>query len=148
MTKARNYLLLPRVRVDLDQIVLASISLFNNNNNNNNNIFIFTAQMQKGFQMRLTMKYLNYIYRKKINASKYNVKIQLTISITETIGRQWLNSVTAFQVINILLIIIFIINIVDLIVTSVHPHPSIHLSIRPAFLPGRHLSLYAFLITT
>ena len=37
MTKARNYLLLPRVRVGLDQIVLASISPFNNNNNNNNN---------------------------------------------------------------------------------------------------------------
>ena len=42
---------MPRVRVGLDQIVLASISLFNNNNNNNNNnnIFIFTAQMQQGF---------------------------------------------------------------------------------------------------
>ena len=37
MTKASNYLLLPRVRVGLDQIVLASISPFNNNNNNNNN---------------------------------------------------------------------------------------------------------------
>ena len=89
MTTARNYLLLPRVRVGLDQIVLASISPFNNNNNNNNNnIFIFTAQMQKGFQVRLTMKYLNYIYRKKINTSKYNVKIQLTTTITETIDRQ------------------------------------------------------------
>ena len=77
-------MLLPRVRVGLDQIVLASISLFNNNNN----IFIFTAQMQKGFQMLLTMKYLNYIYRKKINTSKYNGKIQLTITITETISRQ------------------------------------------------------------
>ena len=87
--------------------------------------------MQKGFQVRLTMKYLNYIYRKKINTSKYNVKIQLTTTITETIGRQWLNSVTAFQVMNILLIIIFIINIVDLIVTSVHPHPSIYLSCQP-----------------
>ena len=54
MTKASNYLLLPRVRVGLDQIVLASISLFNNNNNNNNNnIFIFIAQMQKGFKCAL-----------------------------------------------------------------------------------------------
>lgn len=77
-------MLLPRVRVGLDQIVLASISLFNNNNN----IFIFTVQMQKGFQMLLTMKYLNYIYRKKINTSKYNGKIKLTITITETISRQ------------------------------------------------------------
>lgn len=88
--------------------------------------------MQKGFQMLLTMKYLNYIYRKKINTSKYNGKIQLTITITETISRQWLNSVTAFHVMNILLIIIFKINIVDLIVTSVQPscqadiYPSTH----------------------
>ena len=35
----------------------------NNNNNNNNYIFICTAQIQPGFQMRLTMKYLNYIHQ-------------------------------------------------------------------------------------
>ena len=116
----------------LENLLRWSFFTLNNDNDNNNNIFTFTAQMQKGFQMRLTMKYLNYIYRKKINTSKYNVKIQLTITITETISRQWLNSVTAFHVMNILLIIIFKINIVDLIVTSVHPHPSIHLSGQPS----------------